>query len=94
MYLLVDIDDEVFAGCTSLESITIPESVQFLGTDAFRGCSNLKEIYLENTRLGSIGYGAFGGCPATIYVSGPKADFVESTLLGEYDGRKKVVRLD
>ena len=36
--------DFCFYGCTSLTSITIPNSVTWLGGDCFYGCTNLKEV--------------------------------------------------
>ena len=38
------IGDDAFSNCSSLPSITIPESVISIGYGAFRGCSFLQEI--------------------------------------------------
>lgn len=40
------IDEYVFYGCSSLEHITIPETVTELNLNAFNGCRNLKTIYI------------------------------------------------
>lgn len=37
-----------FAGCTALESITIPPHITDIADDAFTGCTNLKEIHFVN----------------------------------------------
>ncbi len=42
---LYSIPDGAFRYCTALTSITIPESVQSVGQDAFSGCLKLNELY-------------------------------------------------
>ena len=42
------IGDDVFAGCTSLESITIPGSVTSIGEDAFSGCNSLRKVHISD----------------------------------------------
>jgi hypothetical protein len=44
---LITIDSETFSGCSSLESITIPESVMEICGGAFKGCSKLTEVYIS-----------------------------------------------
>ena len=57
------IGEKVFYGYTSLESITIPNSVTTIGSSAFRGCSSLTSITIPNS-VTTIGNGAFEGCTA------------------------------
>ncbi len=45
---LETIADEAFKECTTVQTITIPESVQTVGKDAFSGCSSLSEIHFED----------------------------------------------
>ena len=49
-----------FRYCTSLKSITIPNSVIEIGSSAFSGCSSLTSITIPNS-VTSIGNFAFGG---------------------------------
>ena len=57
------IGDEAFHECSSLKSIELPSTstVTEIGNYAFRGCSNLREVTL-NEGLQKIGDGAFYGC--------------------------------
>ena len=50
-----------FSDCTSLTSITIPNSVTSIGSYAFEGCSSLTSITIPNS-VTSIGTYAFDGC--------------------------------
>ena len=43
-YKIVQIDKEVFCNCKSLKSVTIPDSITFIGKCAFGGCSSLTNI--------------------------------------------------
>ncbi len=55
------IGDSAFSGCSSLTSITIPESLTSIGDSAFRGCSSLTRITIPES-VTSIGGSAFEGC--------------------------------
>lgn len=55
------IKDDAFAGCSSLESITIPDSVKKIGRDAFADCSSLESITIPNS-VTEIGSRAFYRC--------------------------------
>ena len=48
-------------GCTNLKSVTIPNSVTFIGNSVFRNCSSLEAIIIPDnvTRIGGT---AFYGC--------------------------------
>ncbi len=51
----------VFAGCTALDSVTIPDGATSLGADLFRGCTGLLDLSIPST-VSEIGAGAFAGC--------------------------------
>ena len=55
------IGDRAFAGCTSLEKVQMPDSVNALGIYAFSGCTELAELRLSR-RLSMITEGAFENC--------------------------------
>ena len=47
-YTVVEIDDSAFRGCSTMNSITLPESIWIIGKGAFEGCNGLKEIHISS----------------------------------------------
>ena len=61
-YTVKSIDYEAFRNCNTLISVTIPNSVTFIGTSAFYGCSSLTSVTIPNSRsVNRIYEGAFEG---------------------------------
>ena len=60
-YCVTRIGWGAFHNCSSLTSITIPESVTSIGDFAFDGCSGLTSITIPNS-VTRIGWGMFGNC--------------------------------
>lgn len=42
------IHDEAFSGCNQLSSITMPNDLECVGDSVFKGCRNLKNIYISD----------------------------------------------
>lgn len=57
-----------FMNCTSLSSITLPDSVTIIGDNAFDGCTNLSTITLPD-RVTKIGGQAFYNCSSLENIS-------------------------
>lgn len=54
------IADGVFAGRLSIRSVTVPESVEYIGNSAFRSCARLSDVKILSKPV--IGANAFDGC--------------------------------
>lgn len=60
-YIINGIWNAGFSYCSSLESVTIPKSITWIGEYAFLDCRNLSTVIMPNS-VKSIGYCAFRGC--------------------------------
>ena len=64
------IENNAFAGCSLITSVTIPDSITEIGEYAFRECSGLTSITLSNS-LTSIDIGAFFKCSSITAITIP-----------------------
>ena len=53
--------DGAFFGFTRLRSVSLPDTLESIGKDAFAECSSLSELYIPDS-VRSIGSGALAGC--------------------------------
>ena len=59
--VLMRLNKGAFSGCSSLTSVTIPDSVTSIGDSAFYGCSSLTSVTIPDS-VTSIGEYAFSRC--------------------------------
>ncbi len=59
-----------FSNCKSLESITFPDTLEFIGKESFAGCSSLTSVTLPKS-ITEIGTGAFEYCNSLSEVNIP-----------------------
>ncbi len=69
---VLSIGDHAFDICTSLTSITIPNSVTSIGNCAFRGCTSLTSVTIPNS-VTSISSSAFYGCTSLTSITIPNS---------------------
>ncbi|MCD7782890.1 MAG: leucine-rich repeat domain-containing protein, partial [Firmicutes bacterium] len=66
----IGIANYAFEGCTSLTSVTIPDSVKTIGGGAFSGCASLTSITIPDG-VTTIGEYAFYGCESLTSITIP-----------------------
>ncbi len=64
--------DWAFAGIETLESVTMPRGVEFIGENAFRGCTGLRRAVLPEGGTLYIDAGAFSGCTSMREITVPE----------------------
>ena len=72
LFSVDSIGDWAFRDCSSLTSITIPNSVKSIGEGAFDGCYDLTSITIPNS-VTSIGSSTFSGCSSLISITIPNS---------------------
>ena len=56
---ITNIGYDAFAGCTAMQSVDLPSSINFIGSYAFRNISNLKDFYCHATAVPTAYYEIF-----------------------------------
>lgn len=77
VYIVEGIGDIAFYQCEDLQSIQMPDYIEYIGGEAFSGCSSLKEIHIPN-KVSSVPYSAFENCTSLNHVILPdKLEYIQ-----------------
>ena len=71
-FTVIGINDYAFKDCSSLTSVTIPNTVKSIGNNAFLNCSSLTSVTIGNG-VKSIGAWAFQGCSSLTSITFPNS---------------------
>ena len=90
---MTDIPQELFSGCTSLSSYTVPASIKEINSKAFYGCTGLTNLtFATNSKLKTIHSSAFEGCTGLTTVDLTPCTDLES-LGGEYKSVTNTIQI-
>lgn len=91
---VASIGNTVFAGCSNVESFTLPSTLTSVGSSSFAGCSSLKGVVIPDT-VTSISSQAFSPCDNLAYVSmGPNVSFIGTSAFCNDTKLREVTRFD
>jgi hypothetical protein len=74
-YPVTDLRSGCFSGCSKMTSLTIPATIETIGSDVFIGCGKLTEVYIyaENASMLTVPEsGLFEGASPSLVVYVPR----------------------
>ena len=89
-YKVTGIDYQAFRNCTSLTSVSLPDSITSIGWSAFSGCTSLTSIHIPDG-VTSIGKSAFENCTSLTSINIP--DNVTSIAAYTFSGCTSLISI-
>lgn len=65
---VTSISDGAFSENSSIESVTLPATIEYIGSRAFNGCNNLQALYSASIEPVTVEPSAFTNCPKLIVI--------------------------
>ena len=65
---VTSISDGAFSENSSIESVTLPATIEYIGSRAFNGCNNLQVLYSASIEPVTVEPSAFTNCPKLIAI--------------------------
>ena len=90
-YVVTEIGDSAFLGCSELMDVYIPNSVISIGSSAFQDCSSLQWIFIPNS-VQIIWISAFQGCSSLTNIDLPNT--VTTIREGAFQGCSSLTNID
>lgn len=90
-FAVASIGENAFLDCTTLTSISLPQSLKHIYSNALKNCSSLKHVSIPEG-VGSIATGTFQGCTSLTSVTIPES--VTSIGYGAFEGCTSLVSVD
>lgn len=92
-YKVTGIRAGAFKGNKKLSNVTIGKNVTTIGKDAFSGCSSLKKITIQSTRLKTVGKNAIKGTNKKLVIKCGKKKAAYKKLFTAKTGYKKNMKI-
>ena len=92
-YKVISISKNAFKNNKKIKKIIIGKNIKSIGTNAFYGCKNLKNIIVQSTQIKTIGKNTFKGIYPKAKIKVPKSKLKSYTKLFNKKGQKDTVKI-
>lgn len=91
-YPVTQIRNSTFFCCSAITAVTIPSTIKSIGSQAFRHCTSLSEIYYNADSCGNVSSSSniFDNCPITTLVIGNNVRYIPAYIFLNMSGLSSV----